>query len=269
MQIVSKTLLGKRNWRHSSYFLLLLLLFACNSTQVTIPSSATTPLPPILQQAIAAHGGLERWRAMNTLQYTIERNDKPEQHYIDLKTRKVRLTHEDYTLGFDGKEVWISPNLAAFGKGSPRFYHNLFFYFYACPFVLMDPGINYEVLPPTTIEGQTYDVVKISFQAGVGDAPDDYYIAHFNTTTKLMDWLFYTVTYYSGEKNDKYKALKYDWHEINGLMLPSKLTGYKYENGKIGDFRYSQLFKNVSISKEAADPSVFKMPKDAAIDPLK
>ena len=254
-----------KNWLF--YTLLLLVITACSTTQV--PLTQQQELPNLLKQGLTAHGGLAQWNKMHTLKYSIERNDKPEHHLIDLKSRKVLLTHEDYKLGFDGKEVWVTPNLEAFGKGSPRFYHNLIFYFYAIPFVLADPGINYEVLPQKEIEGQQYNVLKISYQDGIGDAPDDYYIAHFNTTTNRMDWLLYTVTYYSGEKNEKYNALKFDWQEVNGLWVPSKMTGYKTKDGKITDFRYSRLFKNVSITSEPANSAIFEMPKGAAIDPLK
>lgn len=249
--------------------LILALMSACSTTKQSVTQLVQKPLPEQLKTSLKAHGGLDQWNKMNTLQYTIERNDKPEQHLIDLKSRKVLLSHEEYKLGFDGKEVWVSPTLEAFGKGSPRFYHNLIFYFYAIPFVLADPGVNYETLPQKEIEGQTYNVLKISYNEGIGDAPDDYYIAHFNTDTHLMEWLLYTVTYYSGEKSEKYNALKYDWQELNGLMIPSKLTGYKYENGQITDFRYSRLFNEVSISQEKTNAAIFAMPKGAAIDPLK
>ncbi len=254
------------------YFILpfcLLIWGACSTTQSPISQAQQQALPTILKKGLAAHGGLAQWNKMNTLKYSIERNEKPEHHLIDLKSRKVLLTHEDYKLGFDGKEVWVNPTIEAFGKGSPRFYHNLIFYFYAIPFVLADPGINYEVLPQKEIEGQQYHVLKVSYQSGVGDAPDDYYIAHFNTTTNRMEWLLYTVTYYSGEKSEKYNALKYDWQEVNGLWIPSKLTGYKYEEGEITDFRYSRLFNQVSITSETTNPVIFEMPKEAAIDPLK
>jgi len=184
------------------YFLLVVIVLfgsACNTVKVKPQQAKVTPLPSLLTKALTAHGGLANWQTMNTLEYTLERNQKPEQHLIDLQTRKVLLKHEDYQLGFDGQEVWISPNKEAFGKGSPRFYHNLYFYFYAIPFVLADPGVRYEVLPQKEIQGQLYNALKISYGAGIGDAPDDYYIAHFNTDTNLMEWLLYTVTYYSGE----------------------------------------------------------------------
>ena len=253
------------------YFLLLtivLLISACDTVKVPSQQVKTTPLPTLLQKALTAHGGLAKWQEMNTLEYSMERNQKPEKHIIDLQSRKVLLKHEDYQLGFDGQEVWISPNKEAFGKGSPRFYHNLYFYFYAIPFVLADPGVRYEVLPQKEIQGQLYNALKISYGAGIGDAPDDYYIAHFNTDTNLMEWLLYTVTYYSGEKNEKFKALHYEWQQVNGLTLPSKLTGYKYEDGQVGDIRYTRPFTDVQIKSTKLNSSIFEMPNGSEIDPL-
>ena len=248
-------------------FLLLLLGTACNKS--IIPNNTTTPaikLPSVLQTALNAHGGLQAWNNVNTIEYTIQKKEQPEKQIIDLKSRRVRIENETYTLGYDGQEVWVSPNKAAFGKGSPRFYHNLIFYFFAAPFVLADPGIVYEKLPNKTIKGQTYEVLKISYQSGVGDAPDDYYIAHFNTKTHLMDWLLYTVTYYSSEKSEKFSALHYEWQEINGLFVPSKMTGYKYADGEIGDLRYERPFLSVQLKKEKMKDAIFAMPQGAEID---
>ena len=249
-------------------FAILLFVSACNTVKVSPQQVKATPLPTLLKKALTAHGGLAKWQEMNTLEYTLERQEKPERHIIDLQSRKVLLKHDNYQLGFDGEEVWVNPNLAAFGKGSPRFYHNLYFYFYAIPFVLADPGVHYEVLPQKELNGQVYNALKVSYGAGVGDAPDDYYIAHFNTETNLMEWLLYTVTYYSGEKNEKFKALHYEWQQINGLTLPSKLTGYKYEDGKIGDIRYTRPFTDVQIKSTKLNSSIFEMPNGSEIDPL-
>ena len=108
-------------------------------------------IPAILNDGLEAHGGLAQWEKMNTMQYSFMRGESKELHEIDLKSRKVRITHDNYTLGFDGRDVWVTPDLKSFGDSSPRFYHNLIFYFYAIPFVLADPGINYEILPSREI----------------------------------------------------------------------------------------------------------------------
>lgn len=264
----------------SSTFFLLLTFIACqpstteSDTETTSPQEETPQpvinLPKELASALEAHGGLERWQSMKTLEFEIERADSTEHHLIDLTNRKVLLSHPNYKLGFDGQDVWVSPNKEAFGKGSARFYHNLIFYFHAIPFVLADPGINYEILPQRELDGKTYDAVKISYNDGVGDAPDDYYIAHFDTETHLMKLLLYTVTYYSGESNDKYNALVYDeWEEVNGLLMPKLMKGYKFSEDQLGDLRYERPFENIKLSTEAPDQSLFEMPETAEIDPLR
>ena len=262
------TLIKKMLW-----LLLIGFIFACQPQSPETPDEPTTPtanLPEALSAALEAHGGLEQWQSMRTLEYEIERADSIEHHLIDLQNRKVLLSHPNYKLGFDGQEVWVSPNKAAFGKGSARFYHNLVFYFHAMPFVLADPGINYEVLPQKEIEGRLYNAVKISYNEGVGDAPDDYYIAHFDAETNQMRWLLYTVTYYSGEANERFNALLYDeWVEVNGLLVPKVNKGYKYADGQIGEMRYERVFNNIKLSIEAPDQSLFEMPENAAIDSLR
>ena len=252
----------------------LMLLVACQNVEKTAENAVTAvakvQLPKALAAGIEAHGGMEQWQKMQTWAYTIERNEKPERHFIDLKTRKVLLKQEGvYTLGFDGKEVWVTPNKEAFGKGSPRFYHNLIWYFHAFPFVMTDPGINYEILPQKEVNGKMYDAVKISYNAGVGDAPDDYYIAHFDVETHQMYLLLYTVTYFQGKPGDKFSAIIFDdWKEVNGLLVPNKMKGFKYADGELGEQRYTRDFTDIELSTTPADQAQFEMPVGAMIDSL-
>ena len=259
------------------HLILVIIVSACQESspseqqpEATVQEAPELPaLPKALSQGLEAHGSLERWQKMRTLEYDIDRGGSPEHQLIDLHNRKVHLSHENYTVGFDGTEVWVAPNKAAFGKGSARFYHNLIFYFHAIPFVLADPGIQYEELPQKEFEGKLYDAVKISYNKGVGDAPDDYYIAHFDTETHLMKWLLYTVTYYSGAPGEKYNALLYDeYEEVNGLKVPKLMKGYKYEDGELGELRYERPFNNIKLSESAPDQSIFEMPEAAEIDTL-
>lgn len=270
----------KQQHFHYPSFFLLLLLIGFSSCQSTAPEQKTadnpkveeaTPkpaLPKALAQGLEAHGGLERWEQMKSLQFAMMKGEKKETHLTQLKNRKTRISHEDYTIGFDGEEVWVAPNKAAFGKGSARFYHNLRFYFFGLPFLFADPGINYEELPQKEINGIMYDAVKISYQSGVGDAPEDYYIAHFHPETHLMDVLLYTVTYYKGTTNENYNALMYEWQEVNGLKVPKVMSGYKYENGQIGELRYERPLLDVEIKETAPDEALFEMPEGAEIDSL-
>ena len=226
-------------------------------------------IPEVMMKGLDAHGGLEMWSRKKTMEFTIPKGDNRELHQIDLPSRKVLISHPDYKVGFDGSEVWVTPSKEAFGTGSPRFYHNLIFYFFACPYVLADPGINYEVLPQRTLNGRTLNPVKISYNAGVGDAPDDYYIAHFDAETNLMYLLLYTVTYFNQETNENYNALIYDdWTEVGGLMVPQSMKGYRYAADTLGDLRYERPFDRIEISERTLDPAIFEIPDGAVIDTL-
>ncbi|MEM0994884.1 MAG: DUF6503 family protein [Bacteroidota bacterium] len=257
------------------YFVVLLFTIACSAPNTTEENSSSAPdpteqLPATLQAGLEAHGGLATWQQMRTLAYDIDKDSTTTEHQlIDLQNRKVLLSTDDYRLGFDGKEVWVLPNKAAFGSRSARFYHNLLFYFYALPFLAADPGINYESMTDT-LNNEAYDAVKLTYDAGVGDAPDDEYILYFDQKTHQMEWLLYTVTYFTGEKGTKYNALNYaEWQTVNGLRIPRLLTGYTYANDSIGSKRYDRYFDNVSISSDVPDQSIFEVPAGAEIDSLK
>ena len=227
--------------------------------------------PEIFGKGLAAHGGIDKWNSFQTVSYVLNSQENKQEQLIDLHTRKVRITDSLFVLGFDGEQVWVEPNLKSFGNGSARFYHNLYFYFFAAPYVLADPGIKYEDLGEQTISGKTYHAVKISYNQGVGDSPKDYYVAHFNPDTYLMELLLYTVTYYSKEAHEKYNALVYEWQEIDGLQVTKSMKGYIYntDSSKLGDLRYEAQFEDVKFSKEVPANALFDMPEIAEIDSLR
>lgn len=267
--------------------LVLALMAACtsksaqpetNSDVVAEKSSAATPkidmsaYPELFQKALNAHGGLEAWKSFAGLTYTINSTlggEKAEKHIVNLWNRQVRIESNDYTIGMDGKEVWITPSKEAFGPIPPRFYHNLLFYFFAIPPVLADPGAIYEDLGERIIEDKTYRALKVTYEQGVGDASNDFYIAHFNPETFQLELLLYTVTYFEGAKTEKYNVLLYDeWQTVDGLVVPAYMEGHFFEDGKIGDLRYKVDFTNVTFSNEQPEPSQFNMPEEAVIDSL-
>lgn len=222
-----------------------------------------------LDRGIQAHGGLDTWWSYGTLEYDYSKGDMTEHHLIDLHSRKLLLTGNGYTIGFDGEEVWISPGMDAFSSG-PRFYSSLNFYFFGLPFLLADPGTIRHPLGLKSVGDETFDVVKIGYEEGVGDSPDDYYVAHFDTASGMMDLLLYTVTYRSQEPSERYNARVYEWQHVQGMTVPAKISAYRWngEDGTLGDHRSDGLFTNVTFSKDRPDESLFTMPEGAEIDPL-
>ena len=101
-------------------------------------------------------------------------------------------------MGFDGNQVWLDEENDGDYKGNPKFYYNLYFYFYAMPFILADDGINYKDAEPLVFEGKTYPGIEITYNNGVGETPEDRYILYYNATTFNMEWLGYTVNFVEG-----------------------------------------------------------------------
>ncbi|WP_194851643.1 DUF6503 family protein [Nonlabens antarcticus] len=215
-----------------------------------------------LQDVFAAHGGLEKWNNMHSLTFTMPGENKDEVQTIDLKTRKTFIKTEKYDLGFDGEKIWLQQDSTYFKPERAEFYYNLMFYFYAMPFVLADDGITYTDVPALEMNGVSYPGIKVSYDAGIGNSPDDEYILYYDPSTKQMAWLSYTVTYGKEGKSDKLSYINYNkWQEINGLLLPEELTWYNVENGKPTEpSGPARKFTKVDIDAAAMDNSMYEKP---------
>lgn len=219
-----------------------------------------------IAKTLLAHGGLKKWDNLNNLCYEMDGNNGKEIHTTSLKNRMAKIEHKDWAIGYDGTDVWLQNHEKDAYQGNARFYHNLMFYFYAMPFVLADDGITYEKLPQTTLDGDKYDAVKISYNDGIGDSPKDEYILYSNPKSGKMEWLGYTVTYRSGEKSNDWHYIKYDdWQDVNGLMLPSKLTWYNADENGPTDEKSDLRFDKVTATETMIPATVFAMPEGAKV----
>ncbi len=250
--------------------ILLLIAMACQKSEkpaenIGDTSSESRSYPASLTKSFDRLGGLERWKQMKTLSYSIEKKEGMEHHAIDLQSRRVRISADDYTIGFDGKDVWLAPDSTSFASNA-RFYHNLYFYFYALPYLAADPGLNYEDLGKAIVNGSTYDKVLITFNDHVGDSPEDEYVLYFNEEG-LLELINYSVTYYDVSRaKKKYSAIKYeDWATVNGLLLPGRLVGFEWENDSLGDKRYERTFLDPELSEQQLPDSVFARPAGAHV----
>ncbi len=185
--------------------------------------------PTALGKVFEKHGGIDNWRSARTLSF----NKGEEAHTVDLWSRKTVINTPDYSLGYNGTDVWLSQKDSTAFRSNPSFYYNLFFYFYAMPFVLADDGITYEDTKPLVFEGKEYPGIKISYEANVGNSSEDNYIIYYNAETYQMEWLAYTVTFNSKKPSDRFSIIKYhDWETVNNMVLPKSITWYKKdENG--------------------------------------
>ena len=285
------------------------LLLACGEE----PASPPEPAPPqpeakaeaararleaageggtLVLAAIEAHGGLEAWYGVPTAafhwEYSNQRAQLRFKTYAVVESDSRRAYHEIQSIGtpddpqpfegrfaWDGREAWIWPPDAP--KINPRFWALTGYYFQMIPFVLADPGLKYEKLPDAELDGTAYDMVKVTFDNGVGDAPGDAYTLYIGKRDRMVRAIRYTVTYYSrsGQAKKAKKAggpaetLFYydDYVEVGGLKTPTRFRGFNFVGGQAGEFKNEAWATSISFA-EPFDESRLLMPDGARVQPL-
>ncbi len=205
----------------------------------------------VVLRSIARHGGLDAWFAGRALEFTYtydpvgERPPVTTRQTIDLLAS--RAYHDIVTPGagrfaFNGERAWILTEGDAF-QMPPRFWSLTPYYFVALPFVLGDPGVKLEALAddPAAAGLPAADVIKVTYESGTGDAPDDYYICYFAKDDARLLAVRYIVTYdpmikARGGKIGPEKILVYeDFKKVGPLTLAHDHTFYAFADGKRGD----------------------------------
>ena len=230
---------------------------------------APPEIPLKLEMALEAHGGLDRWQSYQGLEYDLEVQTgegatKLEHSVVDLQHRYERIMYPTYEMGYDGEEYWYHADSIPEDHPDPKFYINLQFYFFALPFVLGDPGINYEDIGQRSFQGKDYEVVKITYQEGIGTASKDQYFLYLDPESHMLKLLLYSVTYFNAENASKFNAAVYEeWQEVKGLKVPAKMTSHKWdaEKEEIGEVRYVKSFSNVKFSLKAPPKELFAKPE--------
>ncbi|TYB70486.1 hypothetical protein ES677_11220 [Bizionia gelidisalsuginis] len=254
--------------------LLMMTFMGCKQKETAPEKVQPTPeveikedksFPEDIAKVFEAHGGLDHWKTMQSVEFTMRKPGGDEVTRTNLNSRESLIEAENYVIGFDGEAVWFLNRTEEEYKGyAPKFYYNLMFYFYAMPFVLADDGIVFSAAKAIEFEGVTYPGIKIAYENGVGESPDDEYVLYYHPETFKMEWLGYTVTYFSKEKTKEFHLKKYNkWEEVEGVLLPTEMVNYEFFNNQpINPVRTTAIF-NAKLSKEALDVTRFSKPENA------
>ncbi|MBT8252568.1 MAG: hypothetical protein HKN00_11460 [Flavobacteriaceae bacterium] len=229
-----------------------------------VVTDSETNYPETLSKIFDAHGGLETWKKYKGMYFEIERSDYQEKYDVDLQNRTSRIQYKDHILGYDGNQVWVKNVIDEEFKGRPWFLYNLMYYFYAMPFIIGDEGINYAEAPNLKYGDIEYPGISITFDEGVGESSEDEYIIFYNPDTYQMEWLAYTVTFFTKSESKQYSLIKYhDWTEVNGLQMPSVVQWHIFDKGEVGDQINEMFYMNAKFSEENPDPKIFAVPEGA------
>ena len=119
--------------------------------------------------------------------------------------------------------------------GGDRFAIFTWPYFFDLPYKLTDQGANYKELPDVVMGADQYKAGELTFDAGVGDAPDDWY--HVFSKNGLIQGAGYIVTYGgqdAEEAAENAHAIRYaDYKMVDGIPVAHSWTFHDYKNGQI------------------------------------
>ena len=245
---------------------------------VTRPVSAevvTTKAAPeqttarqLLNEVIAAHGGLAAYRQFGGMKYEMvgfpltPAVAKPSTSTVDLVSRNNRIDGTGYTIGFDGKQAWSTPGPEAVGLPA-RFYSLGSFYFIGMPFVFADGGVKLTDLGTQTYKGKTYRVLNAAYDDGTGYTAKDDYNLFIDPATKRLALINHSVT----ETGIERVTWEFpEWQTVNGLLVPAKLVFYPgFDANPKGDGA-TTVVQKVSFSTARPDAAIYAPPAGAVIE---
>lgn len=203
----------------------------------------------VVWAAMKAHGGLDTWYKNGSLgmrfKYEPLDGKTPRDSYEVVDVWSNRVVHNsvddpEAKFGFTGKEAWIKAADSTAFNYDVKFWALTPLYLMGHPFVEDGEGVNLELLSDTTYKGKRNKVVKVTYDPGTGDAPDDYYILHFDADTYLLTATRYIVSYPEYFKDGGHNPEKFmevgDLVNVNGVLLPSELKTHWTVNGKPGEY---------------------------------
>jgi hypothetical protein len=229
-----------------------------------------------IMASIEAHGGLTRWFNNGPISFHFDYQPLDggtrRNTYQTVNKWSSTATHELYEdrntrFGWDGQNAWQYPDTAIVAM-NPRFWSLTPYYFLGLPFVLADNGVILTDIEDVTFEGKEYDLVKVTYESGTGDASEDFYVIYIDKETNLMAGLRYIVSYpaffpnggHSSEKFMKVLGLK----AVDGIKLSTGYHTHWWKNESVAahitDIDVSEISFNNDLSKD-----FFKMPAGAKV----
>lgn len=203
----------------------------------------------VVWASMEAHGGLDTWYKNGALgmrfKYLPLDGKTPRDSYEVVDPWNNRVVHTsikdpESKFGFTGEETWLKTKDSTAFNYDVKFWALTPLYLMGHPFVEDGEGVNLELLPETTYKGKKNKLVKVTYAPGTGDAPDDYYILHFDADTYLLTATRYIVSYPEYFKDGGHNPEKFmevgELVNVDGILLPSELKTHWTVDGKPGDY---------------------------------
>lgn len=238
----------------------------------------------LIEDVVKAVGGKENFYALRDVEYQFTvldhsdgKKDVSIERYIfdgQLSWGKW-LVREKYAFpqlegeivsGYNGKESWATVNGQLMTDPQSHklvdFTRKTCYYWFAMMYKLLDPGMIYTYKGARSVNGIEYDVVEITFEAGVGDVQDTY-VLYINPQTHLVDQFLFTVLDFGITEP---LMMKVEYEEVAGLRLPArkKYAPADWEGNIKQDVWVDEIAENIKFNN-GFSRDLFEKPADATM----
>lgn len=238
----------------------------------------TSEAGKIVWEAMEAKGGLSRWFTNGPISFHFDYQPldggEPRNTYQVVDTWSGRARHfsaldSTQQFGWDGKKAWLKSKDSTVFNYNTRFWSLTPYFFMGQPFVLEGKGTNLELLDQVEFKDNLYHVVKVTFDSGTGDAPDDYYVLYFNTRSRKLEVIRYIVSYPGYFEKGKHNPEKFmellGEQTIDGITFPKNYKTYWLnEENTPGEHNTDIKLSEIAFLPEL-EPSYFDIPKGAKV----
>ncbi len=249
----------------------LLTKFGCSGP--TRDVEQPEPGSEVVARMIEVHGGLEKWRSARSVSFEAALlppgTSSPLMHRVTVEQGQRRayldFPEMDARISWDGEKAW-SENWE--GPFPPRFFSLLSYYLMNLPWLAADPGVNLDAPGTGRLwdDPAEYITVKMTFEPGVGDTPDDYYILYIDPNSYRLRAAELTVTYADALPPDVDALTEIIVYEefatVDGLTVPTKCSVYGKDGSPLASF---PNVRDWSFSRPF-DESRMVMPSNAVLD---
>ena len=158
--------------------------------------------------------------------------------------------------GFDGENFWVSLD----GKRTTdstavegaQFTRKTNFFWFAMMQKMGDPGLIYEPKGEKIVDGQSYTIVRVSYESP-DDTPKDIYELYVNQNTQLVDQFLFTVV--DKGVTDQPLLMKVTYESFDGVMIPTyrKYTRSTWDGTVADDAKWTEeICKNIKFNQGVA-----------------
>ena len=219
--------------------------------------------PNDLVKIFNAHGGLDAWNEMETLEFSVEKPGGYEITTTDLKDRYAFIELPEHTIGFNGENLWVKNQNDRKFNGDPETYYNYMFHLYAMPFLLADEGLTFAPIEALAYAGNSYPGFHVTFN-NHGTAAIQEANVYYDASTHRMTWLSYQEN--NNNNGDGKHFIHYSaWQEVEGILLPETMVWYASENNQPGNKKREVIVVSPMLTPVKMDMRVFAMPEEAEV----